>query len=65
MIPGRCPVDEARKEAYEYLCRGCWYTLQPSTRTALSRRDALAAARLAELRYQISVGTRLADIRIA
>jgi hypothetical protein len=47
-----------------YLCRGCWFTLQPTTRTALNRRDAFAMRRLSDLYEALRQGTALHLIEV-
>ncbi|MGI5223559.1 hypothetical protein [Actinoallomurus sp. CA-142502] len=64
--PTTCPTPGCTfpKKASQYLCPGCWYTLQPAARRALSRRDDLAVRRLAELREQLRQDTALRQVVI-
>jgi hypothetical protein len=61
-----CPTPgcTSPKEPRQYLCRGCWFTLQPAARTALNRRDALSSQRLRELYRQLQDGVALHLIEI-
>lgn len=59
-----CRSCDGTKRAYEYLCNGCWWTLQPAARAALNRRDDSAFARLAELHRQLQDDTPLNRIEI-
>lgn len=52
----RCPACGDTKRHRQYLCRRCWFALTESARTALSRRDGRAFARLQELHDQIGAG---------
>jgi transposase-like protein len=58
------PSCDGQKAAAHYLCRGCWYTLTRTARTALSRRDAQAALRRLELNRQLQDGVALHLIQI-
>jgi len=60
------PVQDctATKRAHQYLCRGCWATLHPRTRTALSRHDDLAVRRLSQLLEQLRAGVALHKIEV-
>lgn len=62
--PTTCPVDGKPKLARQYVCRGCWATLQPQARTRLNRRDDGAFRRLAILNEQIDRGVPLREITI-
>lgn len=64
--PPACPTPDCQKPkaAAQYLCRGCWFTLQPAARTALNRRDSLASQRLRELYRQLQAGVALHLIQI-
>ncbi|SEG44599.1 hypothetical protein SAMN04489712_105260 [Thermomonospora echinospora] len=61
-----CPVPNCghRKQARQYLCRGCWATLPRHARTALSRRDDKAMRRLSELLDQVRDGVPLHQVRV-
>lgn len=59
-----CPGCKARKPGNRYVCDGCWATLPRATRTALSRRDALAVQRLAELYAELRAGTPLRRVQV-
>jgi hypothetical protein len=48
-----CPACSGLKAARQYLCRGCWFTLQSAARRALNKHDGLAARRLSELLEQL------------
>ncbi|MGH3382671.1 MAG: hypothetical protein ACRDP6_48880 [Actinoallomurus sp.] len=60
----KCPACQGPKPARLYLCRGCWFTLQPRARAALNRRDDLAVTRLRELYDQIQRGIPLREVVI-
>lgn len=65
--PTTCPVpgcDEA-KATRMYLCRGCWFTLRPATRTALNKHDGIAMRRLSDLHEALRQGTALHLIEIS
>lgn len=57
-----CKKHPRRKNTY--VCRGCWYTLPSGTRSALSKTDADAPRRLAELTQALNTGTPLRNITI-
>jgi hypothetical protein len=59
-----CPACSGTKPAGKYLCHGCWYTLRPPVRAALSRRDDLAVRRLSDLLEQLRNGVALHQIQI-
>lgn len=60
-----CPACRKNpRRGGQYLCRGCWYTLPPGTRTALNRRDDDATRRLSNLHEALQAGTPLRDISI-
>jgi hypothetical protein len=60
-----CPACGAPKASGQYLCRGCWFSLDASARRALWRKDGLALKRLGELFEQIKAGVALPDIRVS
>lgn len=60
----KCPACSKAKAPRMYLCRGCWFTLQPTARRALNQRGPVAVARLAELLKQIRAGVALHEIGI-
>ena len=63
----RCPTPgcASRKPwPRQYLCRGCWFTLQPATRRALNLHDAAAFRRLSDLLEQLRAGVALHQIQI-
>ncbi len=60
-----CPACQQTKTPRQYLCRGCWFTLQPATRTALNKRDDLAMRRLSDLYEALRQGTALHLIEIS
>lgn len=64
--PTTCPAPgcTSRKKAAHYLCQGCWFTLKPAARRALSRRDNAAFRRLSELREQLRQDTPLYEVVI-
>lgn len=62
--PPTCPACKNPKPARLYLCRGCWFTLQPGVRAALNRRDDHAVRRLSDLYEQIRTDVPLREIRI-
>lgn len=59
-----CPACSAPKPARHYLCRGCWFALNPATRRALNRHDPLAGQRLLELHRQLRRDVPLAEITV-
>jgi hypothetical protein len=62
----RCPgCPSGVREAGKYLCRDCWNTMPPSTRSALNRHDSRAMDRLQELYGQVSNGVPLGEIQVS
>ncbi len=59
-----CPACKEAKAPRQYLCRGCWFTLQPATRTALNKRDGNAMRRLSDLYEALRQGTALHQIEV-
>jgi hypothetical protein len=59
-----CPVDQQPRNAGQYLCCGCWFTLTPAARRALYKRDALAGQRLRELHQQLGRGVPLGEVSV-
>lgn len=62
--PTTCPVDGKPKLPAQYVCRGCWWTLQPQARNRLNRKDDDAFRRLAILHEQLGDGVPLNKITI-
>lgn len=64
--PLHCLACGHPKRAKDYLCPGCWATLQPRTRTRLRKAGDLSAAarRLASMRAQIRDGVPLNQITV-
>lgn len=62
--PPPCKGCDGPKPARLYLCRGCWWTLQPGVRAALNRRDDHALRRLSDLLDAIRQGTALNKIEV-
>ena len=62
-----CPTPGCgeAKTARTYLCRGCWYTLPPAARTALTKRDGLAMRRLSDLLDQVRDGAPLHQVEVS
>jgi hypothetical protein len=59
-----CPACKALRAPKQYLCEGCWFTLQPGTRSALTRSDNRAAWRLIELNRQLHDDVPLDKIQV-
>jgi hypothetical protein len=59
-----CPACGRVKNPAHYLCSRCWYSLGPTTRKSLWRKDSLAAERLRELYQAIQRDIPLADIKV-
>jgi len=60
-----CPCCGDAKAPRMYLCRGCWFTLPPATRTALNKHDDHAMRRLSDLHEALRQGTALHLIEIS
>lgn len=65
--PAECPTNGCtnRRAPRQYLCKGCWYTLHPTTRGRLNRRDQHATERLKELYRALHNNTPLREIRVS
>lgn len=60
-----CPACGSDRKPRAYLCSDCWRLLRPWVRTALTRRDSMAMARLMLLRRQLWQGVSLDEIEVA